>query len=234
MAQIPAKGVPSVRYYGLYSNKSRGLRQRQAKTETSVMPAALPARRPRRRARWRELIRQVWGADPLRCPLCPGFLRPIEWIETPAAIRAFLEPLGLYEHATGPPPQAPPAPDGDALIEVVTGEAYPAGPRPEPRLLDLPRSKADPLYHRQWMLTREADGADDGPQPDAADDFDQIGFELPPWRTPHADPRQGTLFPDYTGQTEAPDGEPVFVLAGAQAEPEDNHIQPDTPESVEQ
>lgn len=234
VAQLPAKGVPSVRYHGWYSNKSRGLRQRRAKTEASVMPAAVPARRLRRRTRWRALIQQVWGADPLRCPLCPGFLRPIEWIETPTAIRAFLEPLGLYEPTTGPPINAPPTGGGDdgaALIEVVTGLAYPAGPRPEPKPPELPRSKADPLYHRQWMLAQEADGADDGPQSDAADDFDQTGFELPPWRELHVDQRQSTLFPDYAGQAEAPDGEPVFVLSGSQAEPPNDYVQPDAPDS---
>jgi hypothetical protein len=200
------------------------------------MPPVIPlARRPRRRTCWRELIQRVWGADPLRCPLCSGFLRPIEWIETPAAIRAFLEPLGLYEHATGPPVTAPPVSgggdEGASLIETESGEAYPVGRGPEPKPLEVLRNKADPLYHRQWMLAREADGADDGPQSDAEDDFDQTGFELPPWRETHADPRQAMLFPDYAGQAEAPEGEPVFTLAGPQAEPQDDHIQPDAPDS---
>ena len=190
--------------------------------------------RRRRRARWRELIRQVWGADPLRCPLCPGFLRPIEWVETPAAIRAFLEPLGLYELATGPPATAPPVDgggeDGATLIEAESGEAYPAGPRSERQRLEHPRIKADSLYHRQWMLAGPADEQDDGAQADAENDFDQTGFELPPWREPAADPAQASLFPDYACQSEPPEGEPVFALAGSQAEPADDHIQPDAPD----
>lgn len=138
----------------------------------------------------------------------------------------------LYRSAsTSPPPQAPPASDGAALIDAVTGEAYPAGPQAEQKRLDHPRSKADPLYHRQWMLAREADEADAGPQADAADDFDQTGFELPPWREPAADPRLATLFPDYDGQAEPPEGEPVFVLNGSQAEPADDYVQPDATDS---
>lgn len=78
VAQIPAKGVPSVRYYGWYSNKSRGLPQRQAGPAAAVVQTAAPPCRRRRRTRWRELILRVRGADPVRCPLCPGFLRPIE------------------------------------------------------------------------------------------------------------------------------------------------------------
>ena len=189
----------------------------------------------RRRERWRELIQRVWGADPLRCPLCPGLLRPIEWIETPAAIRTFLEPLGLSEQATGPPTQAPPATAGDddgaVLIEAESGEISPAGPRPEPKRLAHPRIKADPLYHRQWMLAHITEDTDDAWQPDAADDFDQTGFELPPWREAASDPRQGSLFPDYTCQSSPPDGEPVFAITARQAEPADDYSQPDAPGS---
>ena len=237
--QIPDKGVPSVRYYGWYSNKSRGLRRRTAEpvaaelpTATEVPPSPLPRRR---RVRWRELIQQVWGADPLRCPLCPGLLRPIEWIETPADIRAFLEPLGLFEQTTGPPTQAPPPTDSDndgaVLIEAESGEIYPAGPRPEPRRLAQSRSKTDPLYHRQWMLAHSTEDPDDAWQPDAEDDFDQTGFELPPWREATCDPRQGSLFPDYACQSSPPDGEPVFALTGRPADPADDFIQPDAPDS---
>ena len=227
---VPAKGVPSVRYYGWYSNKSRGLRRKATAASTTAPAEPKPPAR-RRRVRWRELIRQVWGADPLRCPLCSGFLRPIEWIETPTAIRAFLEPLGLYESTTGPPAQAPPI-DAAALIEAVTGEAYPAGPQPEPKWLEHPRIKTDPLYYRQWMLPPAPADHDECWQPDAEADFDQAGFELPPWRAPATDPGQGSLFPEYAAQSDSSADEPVFVLTGRQSEPEDDYIQPDAPDDV--
>lgn len=121
--------------------------------------------------------------------------------------------------------------DGASLIETESGEAYPAGPRPEPKPLDLPRSKADPLYHRRWMLPGVMEDPGVSEQADAADDFDQTGFELPPWREPAADPRQGSLFPDYACQSVPSDDEPVFVLAEVQAEPGDDHIQPDARDS---
>jgi len=38
--QVPPKGVPQVRYYGWYSNKSRGLRQRTASTAAGKTHAA--------------------------------------------------------------------------------------------------------------------------------------------------------------------------------------------------
>ena len=77
VAQIPPKGVPLVRYYGWYSNKTRGLRQQRATAAAGSAPTALPPPPRRRRIGWRELIKQVWGADPLKCPLCSGLLRPI-------------------------------------------------------------------------------------------------------------------------------------------------------------
>lgn len=48
LAQVPPKGVPSVRYYGWYSNKSRGLR-REATAASATTPAEpkVPARRRR-------------------------------------------------------------------------------------------------------------------------------------------------------------------------------------------
>lgn len=48
---------------------------------------------------------------------------------------------------------------------------------------------------------------------------------------PLADPRQASLFPDYTGQTELPEGEPVLSLAGTRSESADEHIQADAPDN---
>lgn len=153
----------------------------------------------------------MWGADPLRCPLCSGFLRPVEWIETPAAIRTFLEPLGLYEAATGPPSQGPPLDAGAELIDAVTGEIFSADGRGALTPLhrapsSYPHRKTDPLYHRRWMLPPASEDADEGWQIDAEVSFDQTGFDLPPCREPSADPRQGSLFPDDGLQADPPEG----------------------------
>jgi len=71
-----------VRYYGYYSNKSRGMRVKRARedgvkivynpADSSLQPDSVDVSeyQPRRTAskKWRELIKKVWEVDPLICP----------------------------------------------------------------------------------------------------------------------------------------------------------------------
>ncbi len=86
----PPKSQQTIRYYGIYSNKTRGMvaktgetanRSREggsygAKPSTpEIIPA--PARHAACRSirtLWRELIRRVWGADRHICPC-----RSVSW-----------------------------------------------------------------------------------------------------------------------------------------------------------
>ena len=88
----PHRRSQTVRYYGIYSNKSRGqtspipdriIRPSQPKpppkNPTPVQILLIPAP-PKRRARdmrplWRDLILRVWGGDPLVCPCCNGTMK---------------------------------------------------------------------------------------------------------------------------------------------------------------
>ena len=84
---IPDKGCQMVRYYGWYSNKMRGQRERQAAALPNLQPAVSslqPASAPGRRIiripppsakrvpskKWRDLILKVWHSDPMSCPCC--------------------------------------------------------------------------------------------------------------------------------------------------------------------
>jgi hypothetical protein len=115
--------VPQVRYYGWYSNRSRGLRQQRAAGGSGETHAP-PTRPKRRRKAWRELIQQVWGADPLKCPLCSGVLRPIAVVETKAEIAAFLAPLGLARPHERPFALGPPRPEVAVLVDAASGELH--------------------------------------------------------------------------------------------------------------
>lgn len=85
----------TVRYYGLYSNKSRGLaaklgsprpQLRELSEAARAVPAdptlfPLPAAEAKSaralRPLWRDLIMKVWGEDPLLCPCCKGTMRVV-------------------------------------------------------------------------------------------------------------------------------------------------------------
>jgi hypothetical protein len=123
---LPPKGQQTVRYYGVYSNKSRGLApldsfttitppQQQpkppSKPPTSTQILLIPAP-PKRRARdmrplWRDLILKVWGGDPLQCPCCKGIMKPVRTFLRHEEIEFFLRLYGLWEgiiHLPRPPP----------------------------------------------------------------------------------------------------------------------------------
>ena len=117
---IPPRGHQTIRYYGLYSNKSRGLpRPSAALTEstgekpTTAKPPIIPPP-PKVTARamrplWRDLILRVWGADPLQCPCCKGTMKVVDTFFRAGEIKFFLRLHGLWEGIIDiPPPPDPP------------------------------------------------------------------------------------------------------------------------------
>jgi len=80
---IPNKGEHTVRYYGFYSNKSRGMRAVAVKNIEAVVDVEeedTPFRKTCR-SRWAALIKKVYEVDPLKCPKCGGQMRIISFIE---------------------------------------------------------------------------------------------------------------------------------------------------------
>jgi hypothetical protein len=70
-----------VRYYGFYSNKSRGLRKK-AGTDDEV-PALIDSDISRKafRKNWARLIQKIYNVDPLVCPKCSEYMKIISIIE---------------------------------------------------------------------------------------------------------------------------------------------------------
>jgi hypothetical protein len=62
-------------------------------------------------AKWRELIKKVWEADPLLCPICCREMRIVALIDEREVVERILRHLGLWEQGvrvhTGadPPPE---------------------------------------------------------------------------------------------------------------------------------
>ena len=112
---IPEPRRHLVRYYGWYSNVSRGKR-RKAKAENGevgdigVDPASRAARDEVRNARalrrsWARLIKRIYEVDPLVCPSCGSEMKVIAFITEHDVVDAILRHLAKVEARSprGPP-----------------------------------------------------------------------------------------------------------------------------------
>jgi len=113
---IPPKGSHLIRYYGWYSNKSRGMRKKaeaeqsaKSSTEGEVSGGA-PTRCSKT---WAMLIKRVYEVDPLSCPRCGHEMKVVAFIETHQhdVIEKILRHCGLWRASA---PRAPPS--EDALV----------------------------------------------------------------------------------------------------------------------
>ena len=86
-----------VRYYGYYSNVSRGRRHKE--NQDGLMPYILePGGASKEyRKNWARLIQKIYEVDPLTCPKCHGRMRIISFIEDEEVIKKILKHLGLWE-----------------------------------------------------------------------------------------------------------------------------------------
>ncbi len=126
-SRILLRRSQTIRYYGLYSNKTRGLTKPTAaiipppaptspnlesensNLKSQVHPAPPKATARAKRPLWRDLILRVWGTDPLKCPCCQGTMRRAETISRSEEIKFFLRLLGLWVALISlPPPPEPP------------------------------------------------------------------------------------------------------------------------------
>jgi hypothetical protein len=108
VTHIPNRYEQTVRYYGFYSNKSRGLRKK-ADTDDNI-PAIIPNELSSKefRQNWARLIQKVYEFDPLICPKCQGPMRIISFIEEIEIIEIILRHLGLWDIRNHDPPQPDP------------------------------------------------------------------------------------------------------------------------------
>ena len=105
VTHIPGRYEQTVRYYGWYSNKSRGMRKKADLDDT--IPAVIPNEMSSKEFRqsWARLIQKVYEVDPLICPKCQGPMRIISFIEDLDIIEKILRHLGLWDIRNHDPPQ---------------------------------------------------------------------------------------------------------------------------------
>ena len=95
-----------VRYYGFYSNKSRGLRKK-AGTDDDVPALNQSAVSPGEfRKNWARLIQKIYHVNPLLCPKCLGIMEIISFIEDEQLVKKILKHLNLWDVKRKPPLRA--------------------------------------------------------------------------------------------------------------------------------
>lgn len=104
------KGSHLIRYYGWYSNKSRGMRKKaeaEASAEASTKSSSEESAATGSSQAWAMLIKRIYEVDPLSCPECGGQMKVVSFIEPPQAdvIEAILKHCGLWLARS---PRAPP------------------------------------------------------------------------------------------------------------------------------
>nr|NIW37707.1 hypothetical protein [Gemmatimonadota bacterium] len=114
---LPRPRQQMVRYWGYYSNVSRGKRRAagpvvpapdpQADGEPLLEHQEKPFRR-RARLTWAALIRRVYEIDPLLCPFCGAQMKIIAFILDRASIRRILEHLQMPAQCPEPLAHSPP------------------------------------------------------------------------------------------------------------------------------
>jgi hypothetical protein len=105
-SHVPNKGEQMVRYYGYYSNVSRGKRQKE--DQDNLIPSILEPDGSSKeyRKNWARLIQKIYEVDPLTCPKCSGTMQVISVIEDEEVIKKILKHLGLWTIKARPPPKA--------------------------------------------------------------------------------------------------------------------------------
>ena len=114
LMHVPEPRRHLVRYYGAYSNASRGRRRRlEAKGASAKLASAAGGSEGWEscaevevvRRRWRELIKRIHEVDPLVCPRCHAEMRIVAFIIDHAVVDKILRHLRgkEAERERGPP-----------------------------------------------------------------------------------------------------------------------------------
>ncbi|MBC8390483.1 MAG: transposase, partial [Actinobacteria bacterium] len=91
VSHIPDRGGQTVRYYGSYSNATRGrLKKEESQPQFHIIEDDSPGR-PNRS--WARLIQKIYEVDPLLCPKCGGEMRIIAFIEDYKVVKKILDYL---------------------------------------------------------------------------------------------------------------------------------------------
>jgi hypothetical protein len=117
---VPDEYEHLVRYYGYYSNRSRGVRQLAGQDDDTSASIVVDEPPPdaRHKASWARLIQKVYEVDPLECPDCGATMRIIALIDNADVIERILKHLKVWDaqpEIISPAGPDPPWPQAETL-----------------------------------------------------------------------------------------------------------------------
>jgi hypothetical protein len=126
VTHIPGRYEQIVRYYGWYSNRSRGMRKKATTDDT--IPVVMPNKMSTKefRQNWARLIQKIYEVDPLIFPKCQGQMKIISFIEELDIIEKILRHLGLWDIRNHDPPQPDPSDNSPELVYDFSDSQIPA------------------------------------------------------------------------------------------------------------
>lgn len=77
LQHIPSKGQKMVNYYGLYSNKTRGIWKMRGLKPRRISEGKM---RNEFKSSWAKFIWKVYHVNPLKCPHCGGNLKIVDMV----------------------------------------------------------------------------------------------------------------------------------------------------------
>jgi hypothetical protein len=116
LQHIPNKGEHQYRFYGWYSNKKRGLREKEKQKQASGNPESDTSNQKKCPLSWAALIRAVFEVDPLVCPRCGGTMKIISFIQEEDVIRSILKHCNLWKESLPRPPPEKVVPSDTELV----------------------------------------------------------------------------------------------------------------------
>jgi len=93
--RIPRPRSRQILYYGAYSNKSRGQKEKREKAEAEKAEK----RKGKQLMNWAQLIQLLYETDPLSCPECGGRMKIVSFIEKRGGIKRILRLHRFVERA---------------------------------------------------------------------------------------------------------------------------------------
>jgi hypothetical protein len=96
-SHVPNRGEQMIRYYGFYSNLSRGKRKKEDSDDAIPNIIEESNISPAQRKAWARLIKKIYETDPLVCPKCAGSMKIIAFIEQEEIVKKILKHVGLWE-----------------------------------------------------------------------------------------------------------------------------------------